>query len=243
MGLFGNNNGNSAALTPPGVGGALSADQMNLFTNAAQQSGLTDMAMQQVDMATGGLKNEDQVQLIYHLMAAHPNEVALFFLHYPDFVKELAGLIALVVRKELYEWFNSGALPTTVNAEKAAPWSSITDENIELQVGKVAPLPQMQMEVNQADMNAMNLMGGHQQHQMMDNMQQQQQLQQQQYQQQQMYQQQQQQQQPQQGGFGSALGSFGSNLIRGTLGMPPSRAPGQMGQAQTPMYNQQPPLR
>ena len=66
MGLFGNNNGNSAALTPPGVGGALSADQMNLFTNAAQQSGLTDMAMQQVDMATGGLKNEDQVQLIYH---------------------------------------------------------------------------------------------------------------------------------------------------------------------------------
>ena len=231
MGLFGSNTGNAAALTPPGIGSGITQDQMALFASAANQSGLTDIAMQQANQMTGGLKNEDQVQLIYRLMAAHPNEVALFFLHYPDFVKELAGLIALVVRKELYEWFNSGAIGATINAEKATPWSSITQENIDLQIGKVAPLQQMQNEVNQADMNAMGLMSGHEQNQMIGSMQQQQQQQQQQIYQQQMYQQQ---QQPQRQGISGALGSFGSNLIRGTLNLPPS-------QAQTPMYNQQPP--
>ena len=230
MGLFGNDARNAAALTPPGVGGGLSADQMSLFANAAQQSGLTDMAMHKVDSMTGGLKNEDQVQLIYRLMATHPNEVALFLLHYPDFIKELAGLIALVVRKEIYEWFASGAVAATVNAEKAAPWASITQENIDLQIGKVAPLQQMQMEVNQSDMNAMNLMSGHHQQQVVGNFQQQQQMQ-----QQQLYQQQMMQQQQPQRGIGGALGNFGSSLIRGTLGLPSA-------QAQTPMYNQQPPL-
>ena len=167
MGLFGSNSGNAASLTPPGIGGGISQDQMALFANAANQSGLTGMAMQQVDQMTGGLKNEDQVQMFYHLMAAHPNEVALFFLHYPDFMKECAALIARVVRKELYEWFNSGAIATTINAEKAAPWASITQENLDLQIGKVVPLQQMQNEVNQQDMQAMNLMSGHQQNQMM----------------------------------------------------------------------------
>jgi len=242
MGLFGNNNGNAAALTPPGIGGGISQDQMNLFANAANQSGLTGMAMQQVDQMTGGMKNEDQVQMFYHLMAAHPNEVSLFFLHYPDFMKEFAALIALVVRKELYEWFNSGSIAATVNAEKAAPWASITQENLDLQIGKVVPLQQMQNEVNQQDMQAVNLMNGHQQQQMMGNMQQQQMMQQQQWQQQQMMQQ----QVPQRQGLSGALGNFGSNLIRGSLGLPPAQAqqmgmqPQQMGgQGQMPMYNQQ----
>tara|TARA_B100000131_G_scaffold55929_1_gene51125 strand:- start:1601 stop:2317 length:717 start_codon:yes stop_codon:yes gene_type:complete len=234
MGLFGSNNGNAASLTPPGIGGGISQDQMQLFANAANQSGLTSMAMQQVDQMTGGMKNEDQVQMFYHLMAAHPNEVSLFFLHYPDFMKEFAALIALVVRKELYEWFNSGAIAATVNAEKAAPWASITQENLDLQIGKVVPLQQMQNEVNQQDMQAMNLMNGHQQQQMMGNMQQQQMMQQQQWQQQQMMQQ----QMPQRQGLSGALGSFGSNLIRGSLGLPPAQQQMPM-QGQMPMYNQQ----
>ena len=59
------------------------------------------MARAQVDQMTGGMRNEDQVQMFYHLMAAHPNEVSLFFLHYPEFMKELPSLIGLIVRKEL----------------------------------------------------------------------------------------------------------------------------------------------
>ena len=235
MGLFGNSNGNAASLTPPGIGGGISQDQMALFANAANQSGLTDMARAQVDQMTGGMRNEDQVQMFYHLMAAHPNEVSLFFLHYPEFMKELASLIGLIVRKELYEWFNSGAIPTTVNAEKAAPWASITQENLDLQIGKVVPLQQMQMEVNQQDMQAVNLMNGHNQQQMMMQNQQQQMMQQQMYQQQMMGMQG---QMPQRQGLGSALGNFGSSLIRGSLGLPPAQQ--QMGmQGQMPMYNQQ----
>jgi len=235
MGLFGNSNGNAASLTPPGIGGGISQDQMALFANAANQSGLTDMARAQVDQMTGGMRNEDQVQMFYHLMAAHPNEVSLFFLHYPNFMKEFAALIALIVRKELYEWFNSGAIPTTVNAEKATGWSSITQENLDLQIGKVVPLQQMQTEVNQQDMQAMSLMNGHNQQQMMMQNQQQQMMQQQMYQQQMMGMQG---QMPQRQGLGSALGNFGSSLIRGSLGLPPAQQ--QMGmQGQMPMYNQQ----
>ncbi len=235
MGLFGNNNGNAAALTPPGIGGGISQDQMALFANAANQSGLTDMARAQVDQMTGGMKNEDQVQMFYHLMAAHPNEVSLFFLHYPNFMKEFAALIALVVRKEIYEWFNSGAISATVNAEKATPWSSITQENLDLQIGKVVPLQQMQTEVNQQDMQAMSLMNGHNQQQMMMQNQQQQMMQQQMYQQQVMGMQG---QMPQRQGLGGALGSFGSSLIRGSLGLPPAQ-PQMPMQGQMPMYNQQ----
>jgi hypothetical protein len=230
MPLWGNSDNNS--LTPPGVGGGISQEQMSLFANAANQSGLTGMAMQQVDQITGGLKNEDQVQLLYHLMAVQPNEVSLFFLEYPHFLKELSALIGLIIRKELYAWFSSGVIPATLNAEKAASsgYSTITDENIDAQIAKVAPIQDMQQKMHQADNQAMQMMNGHQQQQMMGQMHQQQ-----------MYQQQMMQQQmmpgqmpPQRPGIGSALGNFGSSLIRGSLGLPPA-------QTQAPMYNGYPP--
>ena len=59
--------GNQASLTPPGVGN-VSQDQMNMFADAAQASGLSDLAMQQVNQLTGGMKNEDQVQMLYQLI-------------------------------------------------------------------------------------------------------------------------------------------------------------------------------
>jgi len=230
MPLWGNSDNNS--LTPPGVGGGISQEQMSLFANAANQSGLTGMAMQQVDQITGGLKNEDQVQLLYHLMAVQPNEVSLFFLEYPHFLKELSALIGLIIRKELYAWFSSGVVNATVNAEKAAAagYSTITDENIDAQIAKVAPIQDMQQKMHQADNQAMQMMNGHQQQQMMGQMQQQQ------WQQQQMMQQQMMpgQMPPQRPGLGSALGNFGSSLIRGSLGLPPA-------QTQAPMYNGYPP--
>ena len=213
------NNGNQASLTPPGVGG-LNNDQMNMFAQAANQSGLTDMAVGQVNQLTGGMKNEDQVQMLYRLMALHPNEVALFFLEYPSFMTELSNLIGLIMRKELYAWFSGGAMNASVNAEKAAAlgYSTITQENIDAQVAKVIPTQQMQAAVSQADMQAMQMMNGHQQQMMMGNMQQQQMMQQQQYQQQMMGQ-----QPPQRPGLSSALGGFGSSLIRGSLGLPPAQ--------------------
>ena len=95
-------------------------------------------------------------------------------------------------------------------------------------------MQEMQMEVNQADMQAMNMMNGHQQSMMVGNMQQQQMLQQQQWQQQQMMQQQ---MPPQRQGLSGALGNFGSNLIRGSLSLPPTQAQqAQMG------YGQQQPM-
>jgi len=221
MGLFGNSN-NSQSLMPNGLGQVAAA---------ANQSGLTAMAgqaaMSQVDSMTNGMNNEDQVALFYHLMAAHPNQVALFFLSYPNFMTEFANLIALVVRKEMYSLFKSGAIVSsserggalTVNAEAATEYSSITQENIDMQVSKVVPTQEMQMAVSQADMQAMQLMGGHQQNMMQQQMQQQ-------MMQQQMMQQQQMmgmQPMPQRPGLGSALGNFGSTLIRGSLGLPPAQ--------------------
>ncbi len=215
------NSGNQASLTPPGVGN-VSQDQMNMFADAAQASGLSDLALQQVNQLTGGMKNEDQVQMLYQLMAIHPNEVALFFLEYPSFMSELANLIGLIVRKELYAWFSSGAMNATVNPEKAASlgYSTITQENIDAQVAKVIPTQHMQAAVSNADMQAMQMMNGYNQNQMMGNMQQQQQ-----WQQQQMMQQQPMMGQvpPQRPGIGSALGNFGSSLIRGSLGLPPAQ--------------------
>jgi hypothetical protein len=213
------NNGNQASLTPPGVGG-LNSDQMNMFAQAANQSGLTDMAVGQVNQLTGGMKNEDQVQMLYRLMALHPNEVSLFFLEYPSFMSELSNLIGLIMRKELYAWFSGGAMNATVNAEKAAAlgYSTITQENIDAQVAKVVPTQQMQAAVSQSDMQAMQMMNGHQQQMMMGNMQQQQMHQQQMYNQQMMGQ-----QPPQRPGLSSALGGFGSSLIRGSLGLPPAQ--------------------
>ena len=214
------NSGNQSNLTPPGVGN-VSQDQLNMFADAAQASGLTDMALQQVNQMTGGMKNEDQVQMLYQLMAIHPNEVALFFLEYPSFMSELANLIGLVVRKELYAWFSSGAMNATVNPEKAAAlgYSTITQENIDAQVAKVVPTQQMQAAVSNADMQAMQMMNGYNQTQMMGNMQQQQMMQQQMMQQQAMGMQ----PMPQRPGIGSALGNFGSTLIRGSLGLPPAQ--------------------
>ena len=81
-----------------------------MFGQAAQDSGLAGMAVNQVDQMTNGvsngMKNEDQVQMLYQLMALHPNEVALFFLEYPNFMTELTSLIGLIMRKELYDWFS-----------------------------------------------------------------------------------------------------------------------------------------
>ena len=213
-------NGNQASLTPPGVGG-INQDQMALFSNAAQSSGLTDMARGQVDQMTNGMKNEDQIQMMYQLMALHPNEMALFFLEYPSFMAELSNLIGLIMCKELYAWFASGAMNATVDSAKAASlgYSTITQENIDAQVAKVVPTQQMQAAVSQADMQAMQMMNGHQQQQMMGTMQQQQMQQQ----QQQMYNQQMMGQPPQRPGIGSALGGFGSSLIRGSLGLPPAQ--------------------
>jgi len=226
---FGSNN-NQSDLTPPGVGGALSQDQMNLFANAAQSSGLTDMALNQVNQMTGGMKNEDQVQMLYHLMAIHPNEVALFFLEQPNFMGEFANLISLLIRKELYAWFSSGVINATINAEKAASsgYSTITQENVDAQIAKVVPIQQFQQAVSNADMQALQMMSGHQQNMMMQNQQQQWQQQ-----QQQMYNQQMMMgQPPQRAGLGSALGNFGSSLIRGSLGLPPAQQ--QMGYQQMP---------
>lgn len=229
-----NKNGNG--LTPPGVGNGISDEQMSLFANAAQSSGLTDLARAQVDQMTNGLRNEDQVQLLYHLMAVQPNEVSLFFLEYPQFLTELSALIGLIIRKELYAWFSSGVVNVNINAEKAASsgYSTITQENIDSQIAKVAPIQDMQQKMHQADNQAMQMMNGHQQQQMMGQMQQQQQWQQQQWQQQQMMGAGQGQMAPPRPGLGSALGNFGSSLIRGSLGLPPA-------QTQAPMYGGYPP--
>ena len=72
MGLFGSGN-NSGGLTPAGIGGGPSEAQKQLFANAAQDSGLAAMGMGMVDQMTGGqaMQNEDQVKLLYQLMAAH----------------------------------------------------------------------------------------------------------------------------------------------------------------------------
>ena len=230
MGLFGSGN-NSGGLTPAGIGGGPSEAQKQLFANAAQDSGLAAMGMGMVDQMTGGqaMQNEDQVKLLYQLMAAHPNQVALFFHDHPAFLPELVNMIALVVRKELFAMFNSDLIPAVkVNKEHEdySKYSSITQENIDAQLAKVLPPQEVQMAIQQGDMQAMALMNGHNQHMMMQNQQQQ-------MMQQQMYQQQMMQQQMPQRGVGSAIAGFGSSLIRGSLGLPPV-------QQQQPMMGQQP---
>jgi hypothetical protein len=228
VGLWNRQSGGQTSLTPPGVGAGVSNEQLSMFSNAAQSSGLTDMGMGMLDQATNGMKNEDQVQMLYNLMATHPNEVALFHLEYPHYMSEFAGLISLLIRKELYSWFSSGVMNASLNAEKAASegYSTITQENIDAQIAKVIPAQEMQQKVNSADMQAMNMMNGHsqmQQQQMYNQQMQQQQM----YGQQQMYNQQV--QPPQRPGMGGALGSFGSSLIRGSLGLPPAQQYPQQG--------------
>lgn len=238
MGLFGNNQ-SQQSLMPNGLSNG-QQQMLGNVANAAQSSGLSAMAgqaaMGQIDAMTNGMNNEDQVALLYRLMAAHPNQVALFMLSYPQFMAEFANLLSLIVKKELYAFFKSGALVSaterggayTVNSE-AGDYASITQENIDMQISKVVPLQQMQMQVSQADMNAMQMMGGHQQNMMMNQMQQQQMMQQQMMQQQMMG-------QPQRAGMGAALGGFGASLIRGSLGLPPAQqAPMQQGMTQPGM--------
>ena len=234
MGLFNSNNG--SPLTPNGVGGGPTDAQKQLFANAAQDSGLAAMGMNMVDQMTGGqgMQNEDQVKLLYQLMAAHPNQVALFFHDHPYFLPELVNMIGLVVRRELFAMFNSDMIPAVkVNKEheEYQKYSSITQENIDTQLSKVLPPQNIQMAIQNGDMQAMQLMNGHNQNMMM-------QQQQQQMMQQQMYQQQMMGQQMPQRGFGDALAGFGSSLIRGSLGLPAVQ-PGQpMGQQ--PMMGQHP---
>ena len=223
---WGSGGGNN--LTPTGVGNGPSGAQMDMFKQAATDSGLADMGMQMADQMTSGMNNDDQLSAFYKLMAAHPNEVSLFFLHYPQFIPELAGLIALIVRKELYTFFDAGVVTSSperggamgIDAAVATEYSSITQENIDSQINKMVPLQEMQMEVNNKDMLAMQMLGqGHMQQQQVEQQWQQQQLQQQQQWQQQQWQQQQ--QEPK--GISGALGAFGSNLIRGTLNLPPAQ--------------------
>ena len=227
---------------PGGLGGGPSNEQKQLFAQAANDSGLTAMGMDMANQMTGGqstaMRNEDQLSAIYHLLAAHPNEVALFFLHYPEFLPGIMETIRLVIQQELYKFFSSEVTSINTIPEKAAElgYSTITQENITAALAKAAPLEKMQMEVHQSDMNAVQQLNGHAQGQMNAQFQQQQMLQQQQMQQQMMMQQ----QMPQRQGIGGALGGFGSSLIRGTLGLPPAQ-PQQMGMNPQMGYQQMPP--
>ncbi len=237
MGLF-NNSNTGGSLTPNGIGGGPTNAQKQLFANAAQDSGLTAMGMGMVDQMTGGnsMQNEDQVKLLYQLMAAHPNQVALFFHDHPSFLPELASLIGIVVRKELFALLTSGIFDAGLRPDNAhaqySTYSSVTQENIDAQLAKVLPPQEVQAAIQQGDMQAMHLMNGHQQNMMMD---QQQQMMQQQMYQQQMYQQQ---QMPQRG-IGSAMAGFGSSLIRGSLGLPPAQQQPMMGQQPMQGYPRQ----
>ena len=240
MGLFGRSSTTSpAALVPPGVGGGISQDQMNMFAQAANDSGLTGLGMGMLDQVTGGGINTDEVELMYHLMARHPNEVDLFFVGNPDFLSGLAELISTIMKRELYIWFNSEAIAASVNAATAAElgYSTITQENIDTILSKMYSADAGQQRINAADAEAINLINQHKYGMQMGGMQagmmnQQQQFQQQMYQQQMM-----QNQQPQ--GISGALGSFGSTLLRGSLGLPPAPNYNQQYPPQQGMYSQQ----
>jgi len=242
MGLFGSSKPQANALAIPGIGGGFNPDQMAMFQQAANDSGLSAMGMGMVDQMTGGGINTEEIELMYHLMARHPNEVDLFLVQNPAFLSGLAELITVIMRKELYSWFNSEAIAATVDAEQAATlgYSTITQENIDTVLANMVKgidptgletTPQQR--INAADAEAIGLINQHKYGMDMNAMQNQQQLQQQMY-QQQMYQQQQQMQQP---GLAGALGGFGSSLIRGSLGLPPSP---QYGQQQYGQYNAYP---
>ena len=248
MGLFGNKN----TLEIPGIGAGVSQEQMNMFANAAQQSGLQDYGMQMVNQWTGGGLDTEQIELIHHMIARHPNEMDIFLAQSPGFLVGLAELISIIIKKELYEWFNSPIINSTVNAEQAATlgYSTITQENIDTILGRMVQgtdpsgmVTTPQQRINSADAESASVLNqykfGHQmgmmnnQMGMMNNqmgmMNNQMGHQQQQWQQQQMMQQQ------QGGGLSGALGAFGSSLIRGSLGLPPA---GMYG-AQQGMYPQQ----
>ncbi len=248
MGLFGNKN----TLEIPGIGAGVSQEQMNMFANAAQQSGLQDYGMQMMNQWTGGGLDTEQIELIHHMIARHPNEMDIFLAQSPGFLVGLAELISIIIKKELYEWFNSPVISSTINAEQAASlgYSTITQENIDTILGRMVQgtdpsgmVTTPQQRINSADAESASVLNqykfGHQmgmmnnQMGMMNNqmgmMNNQMGNQQQQWQQQQLMQQQ------QGGGLSGALGAFGSSLIRGSLGLPPA---GMYG-AQQGMYPQQ----
>lgn len=117
-------------------------------------------------MASGPLGNEDQLGKIYHLFAAHPNEVSMFFLNHlnernqPVFIAELANLIAAIIRKEMYEFFSSDMIQTQfINKEKATElgYSTITNENLDMIIANMVPLQTIAMEIQQADAQAMQI--------------------------------------------------------------------------------------
>lgn len=231
MGLFGNKN----TLEIPGIGAGVSQEQMSMFANAAQQSGLQDLGMQMVNQWTGGGLDTEQIELIHHMIARHPNEMDIFLVQSPGFLAGLAELISIIIKKELYAWFNSPVINSTVNAEQAATlgYSTITQENIDTILARMVQgtdhtgmMTTPQQRINSADSESASVLNqykfGHQmgmmnnQMGMMNNQMNQMGNQQQQWQQQQW-----QQQQQQNGGLSGALGAFGSSLIRGSLGLPP----------------------
>ena len=254
MGLFGSSKPQANALAIPGIGGGFNPDQMAMFQQAANDSGLAGMGMGMLDQMTGGGINTEEIELMYHLMARHPNEVDIFLVQSPAFLSGLAELISVIMRKELYSWFNSEAIAATVDAEQAATlgYSTITQENIDTVLANMVKgidptgletTPQQR--INAADAEAIGLINQHkygiQMGAMGNQMSQQQAMYQQQLMQQQMMAQQNQ-------GWGDAIGNFGSSLIRGSLGLPPApqqydayaqQQYGQYPQAQA-MYGQTP---
>ena len=251
MGLFGSSTKQPTALAIPGVGGGFNPDQMAMFQQAANDSGLSAFGMNMVNEMTGGGINTEEVELMYHLMARHPNEVDLFLVQNPAFLSGLADLIGVIMRKELFTWFNSPVIAATIDPTSAAElgYSTITQENIDAIITNMvqgtdaagmANTPQQR--INAADAEAIGLINQHkygmQMGQMGNQMQNQQNMYQQQLMQQQMMAQQNQ-------GLGGALGNFGSSLLRGSLGLPPAPQMGygqQYGQypQQQGMYGQTP---
>ena len=234
MGLFGSNKTQPTALSIPGVGGGINQEQLAMFGQAAQDSGLAGMGLNMVNEMTGGV-NTEEVELMYHLMARHPNEVDLFLVQNPGFMSGLAELISTIMKRELYVWFNSAAIAATVDPTVAAElgYSTITQENIDTILNNmvngadangVVTTPQQR--INASDAEAVALINQHKYGMQMGMMGNQMQNQQQMYQQQMM---QQQMMNQQQGGLTGALGSFGSSLIRGSLGLPPAPMQQQYG--------------
>ena len=143
----------------------------NMFDNAMSVAVDTGLDKQVAGaamgmMASGPLGNEDQLGKIYHLFAAHPNEVSMFFLNHlnernqPVFIAELANLIAAIVRKEMYEFFSSDMVMTQfINKEKATElgYSTITNENLDMIIANMVPLQTIAMEIQQADAQAMQI--------------------------------------------------------------------------------------
>ena len=201
--------------------------------------------MQMMNQWTGGGLDTEQIELIHHMIARHPNEMDIFLAQSPGFLVGLAELISIIIKKELYEWFNSPVISSTINAEQAASlgYSTITQENIDTILGRMVQgtdpsgmVTTPQQRINSADAESASVLNqykfGHQMGMMnnqMGMMNNQMGNQQQQWQQQQLMQQQ------QGGGLSGALGAFGSSLIRGSLGLPPA---GMYG-AQQGMYPQQ----